>query len=504
MEAAFAKAGLNSYEIEGNRIRVPRGQQSAYMGALADEGALPPDFGKYLEKAVNNDGPFVSRTKQQEMLRVAKQSELQLILSRMKGIESAAVLYDEKKLGGFVNRLVSTASVNIKPVGSQPLDEERVPMIRHLVASAFAGLKPEDVSVTDLNGRTYSSSSASGLGNAAEDPFISRKLMHEQQWERKIRKQLEYIPGVVVSTNVELARETEFEESRTTLDPKGVIFEATESTTSKTTETPTAMGRPGVVAQQPGGANQPGAVGAGPSLARTAEETSQTQTGTAIPTTITKRRQQGLTPQKVKVAVSIPTSYYVSIWDQRNPPAAGAEPAKPDAAALAEIERQVKEDVKNTVVPLLPTIDAAVDPFPQVAVTSFQSIPTAAPPVPSFQDHLLVWLSQYWSTLGMVGLAMVSLLMLRGVMKAVPNPPLAATTNLSAPSIRPAYSQAPADEFEPNEQELAAEQPVETPRARLKRRTATGPSMRDELANLVQEDPDAAVAVLRNWIGAGT
>ena len=31
MEAAFAKAGLNSYEIEGNRVRVPRGQQSIYM-----------------------------------------------------------------------------------------------------------------------------------------------------------------------------------------------------------------------------------------------------------------------------------------------------------------------------------------------------------------------------------------------------------------------------------------------------------------------------------------
>lgn len=501
MEAAFSKAGLTNYEIEGNRIRVPRGQQSAYMGALADEGALPPDFGKYLEDAVGKDGPFVARATREEMLRLAKQSELQLIISRMKGIQSGSVLYDEKKSGGFDKRMVCTASVSVKPEGSQPLDEERVPMIRHLVASAFAGLKPEDVSVTDLNGRTYSTSSDGGLISATEDAFISRKLMHEQQWERKIRKQLDYIPGVVVSTNVELTRDTDFEESRTVLDPKGVIYEASESATSETTETPTAQGRPGVIAQQPGGANQPGAVGAGPALARTSKETSQTQAGTAIPTTIIKRKQQGLTPLKVKVAVSIPSSYYTNIWLERNPPAAGADPAKPDAAALAEIERQVKDDVKNTVVPLLPTVDAGSDPFPQVAVTSFQPIPLSAPPQPTIQDHFLVWLTQYWTTVGMVGLAMVSLLMLRGVIRAVPDVPIASQMTMP-PLSRPSLAAA-VEEDEPNDDELAAEKPGDISRARLKRRVAVGPSMRDELANLVQEDPDSAVAVLRNWIGSG-
>ena len=32
MEAAFAKAHLDSYEIVGSKIRVPRGQQGTYMG----------------------------------------------------------------------------------------------------------------------------------------------------------------------------------------------------------------------------------------------------------------------------------------------------------------------------------------------------------------------------------------------------------------------------------------------------------------------------------------
>jgi flagellar M-ring protein FliF len=40
MEAAFSKAGLTNYKIDGARVRVPNGKQADYMGALADAKAL--------------------------------------------------------------------------------------------------------------------------------------------------------------------------------------------------------------------------------------------------------------------------------------------------------------------------------------------------------------------------------------------------------------------------------------------------------------------------------
>src|SRR3972149_11863691 len=52
MEAAFAKANLKGYEIRGTQIRVPRGQEAAYMAALAEAKALPPNFGSALRGAV--------------------------------------------------------------------------------------------------------------------------------------------------------------------------------------------------------------------------------------------------------------------------------------------------------------------------------------------------------------------------------------------------------------------------------------------------------------------
>jgi flagellar biosynthesis/type III secretory pathway M-ring protein FliF/YscJ len=48
---------------------------------------------------------------------------------------------------------------------------------------------------------------------------------------------------------------------------------------------------------------------------------------------------------------------------------------------------------------------------------------------------------------------------------------------------------------EPEQQEAAA---------RLKRRAKSGPSLRDELVEIVREDPDAAGNILRNWIGSAT
>src|SRR5205085_6038322 len=109
MEAAFAKANLSGAVIDGNRVRVPRGQQAAYMGAMADAGALPPNFGTYLEKALASDSPFAMRGSREEKLKLAKQQELQNIMSKMDGIESAAVMYDTKEKRSFGQDALATA-----------------------------------------------------------------------------------------------------------------------------------------------------------------------------------------------------------------------------------------------------------------------------------------------------------------------------------------------------------------------------------------------------------
>ncbi len=86
-EAAFGKANLSSYTIEGAQIRVPRGQQAAYMAALADAKALPPNFGSAMEKALDNGNVFESKDQRDVRMKTAIQEELSLIIRSMTGID---------------------------------------------------------------------------------------------------------------------------------------------------------------------------------------------------------------------------------------------------------------------------------------------------------------------------------------------------------------------------------------------------------------------------------
>jgi len=489
MEAAFSKAGLSQYEIVGNRIRVPRGTQAAYMGALADDGALPPDFGKYMEKATAG-GPFQTRAQQTEAIKVAKQSELRLIIQRMKGIQDAAVLYDVQEKRGFGQESVTTASVSVQPVGAQPLDEERVPMLRHLVSSAIAGLKPENVTITDLNGRHYPGSSAAGsMGGSAGNQYGEWKKRYEGDWENKIRGALAFVPGVVISANVELDTETGHEENSVDYDPKTVVASARETAGNKNLRGGGAGGRPGFVSQQ-GGVNSPATIsnpGGGP---ETSEDNSHSEITNAVSNKQKRVTQHGLTPKRVTVSIGIPSSYYERVWLERNPASEGQPAKKADANALADIESKVKIDVENAVVNLIPHESATVDKYPRVKVTTFQHITAAPLPAAKLQDQATAWLGQYWSTLGMIGLGAFSLLMLRSMVRSNPTP-------APTPSAQSSPALSLVAEDEPPEQ--TSQQPVG--RSRLKRAGASGPSLRDELADMVREDPDTAVSILRTWIG---
>src|SRR3954454_20629644 len=53
IQAALGKAGLES-QVEGAKVKVPRGQEAKYMAALASSGALA-DFGSYMKQAVSGN-----------------------------------------------------------------------------------------------------------------------------------------------------------------------------------------------------------------------------------------------------------------------------------------------------------------------------------------------------------------------------------------------------------------------------------------------------------------
>jgi flagellar M-ring protein FliF len=487
MEAAFAKANLNQHEVRGAHILVPAGQKAAYMAALADADALPPNFGKALAAAINTGSLYESDRQRQERVKIALQEELALIISRMNGVESASVLYATETKGGLNRQTLTTASVAIKPLGSEELDPSKVSLIRHLVAGAIAGLKPENVTVAELTGVIYHSGDAENGGSAGDNLYVSLKRIHEQEWKSKILGALAYVPGVRVTPNVELDPERINRVKKVKYDPKGITVRQYTQDSSRTRDNSAPGGRPGIQAQS---ANTPASLLSSQSQgSQETEDDAKAETITAPNSEQTEMEKIGLTPKRVSIAIGIPSSYFEKVWRKLHPTEEGQEPQTPDQAALKTLETEEKAKIQQHVAALLPALDGVSDPTQLVNVSSFLDMPGEKIPAPAVTEKALAWFGQHWGTLGMIGLALFSLLMLRSMIRAVPAGPKTAGAAATVGT-----------ETEEEEDRSAAAVAAK----RLARFTGGGPSLRDELSDLVQEDTTAAANILRTWISSAS
>jgi flagellar M-ring protein FliF len=484
-EAAFAAANLgSSYEIDGNRIRVPRGQQGRFMGALADKKAIPNDWFRYLDEGLNGGGSLMQedRHQREERMKVAKQKELSKIIGSMTGIESAKVFWDSETKQGLTPTTTKTAMVSVRPTASGNLDETQAANIRHLVARAVAGLKYENVGVFDENGGATFIGDESN-GSPMDDPYYARKRHAEKEWRTKIQEALAYVRGVKVAVNVELEKELRRREIEQKPDGKGVPYRKTEKSKSKTRDGSAPAGRPGLQANQP----QALAPSTGKGSHEEEEETNTTE-DSAFGTKSVETEMPGLTPTRVTASINVPMSYFERVWREKNPTPAGEQPKTPSPADLEQVRTLEVANIKASVVGLLPLLEKGGDVTQLVTVTPFQDIAPEPVREPGMPQQVLDWLVRNWSTLGLVLLGMFSLVVLRSMTRSLP----AAHVPKQPPKLAAA----------PESQTDVQAAPQETPtQRRLRRLTAGGLSLRDELTELVAENPDAAANVLRTWIG---
>jgi flagellar M-ring protein FliF len=188
----------------------------------------------------------------------------------------------------------------------------------------------------------------------------------------------------------------------------------------------------------------------------------------------------------------VPSSYYARVWRERNPAPAGQEPKPLDVAAVAQIETEVRERIKETVRNLLPPVVEGTNPYPHITVSTFTDLPTQAPTLPTFAAQAQTWLADNWQTLGMVLLGCFSLLMVRSMVRSTagspaPAPAAAASAGSHGPRLAATHD--------------TEDEEVEPAVALRKRFQSSGPDLKAELQDLVKENPDAAANVLRMWIG---
>ena len=319
MQAALGKAHLTESVVRGSSLYVPQGQEATYLAALATAGALPQNMNDILGAAAGSNSfleSIESGAQREQRSRLLKQQAVSMVIRSRPGIESADVLYDDTKASGF-NEKVATAIAYVKPTGSNQLDETMVRDIRLDVAGAYAGLKPENVTVSDRNGRTWPGN-APGI-DGGENSYRSLKRACERDLKAKILRTLSGIPNVAVELNVELDRK-----------------QAARAHPSHRAANPASSNSRSRRLNQPKPTTQSSdVVTLIDSLLSGGDDRED-----APPEPAAEKQAADVadwTPTLAKVSIRVPLGYFKQLWRERNPAAAGQNETTPDQAALDRI-----------------------------------------------------------------------------------------------------------------------------------------------------------------------
>src|SRR5690606_1796983 len=112
-------------------------------------------------------------------------------------------------------------------------------------------------------------------------------------------------------------------------------------------------------------------------------------------------------------------------------------------------------------------------------VATYVDLPGPAPEPPTAVAAATSWLADNWRSLAMVGVGLISLLMLRSMIRST----------AGAPTPAPAAQAAAAESASREDEEEETPELATTVKRRFQ---TTGPNLRMELQELVKEDPDTA------------
>jgi flagellar M-ring protein FliF len=245
------------YDIknDGAILMVPRDQIPRLRMKLA-EGGLPKGGGVGYEIFDKSDALGATSFVQNINHLRALEGELSRTIRALDRVQQARVhlVLPERPLFSR-EKAEPSASIVLKVRGS--LEQQQVRAIRHLVASAVAGLKPQRVSVVDETGKLLADGSSDDEGGISAD---ERKVAYE----RRMRQQVESIVTSVVGpghARVQLTADFDFNRITQTsdkFDPESRVVRSSQTREELTAAGNGASGSVSVGNEMPG-ANQPDA-----------------------------------------------------------------------------------------------------------------------------------------------------------------------------------------------------------------------------------------------------
>lgn len=503
-EKAFGSAALSGYDIVGSRIKVPTSDKASYLKALADNSALPARWDEEIKKSLEVgifDPPSLTSMRHRE----SRSHALGQILQQLPQVDFAAVMMDEKS-EGFARETKKVCSISVRQEGNIPIDQSILGKVAELATKTIAGLKKEDVAVFDLgSGALYRATD--NLMGGDDNLVLKAQKKWEDHFEEKVHTLLGHINMLKVSATVELDHTLSTESETLSFDPTAVTVQAKSSRSdTESTKAPTG-GQPGF--EPNATANQPQTLATSSSGTRQkvkeSEESTQSQYGTEAKVT----KELGLYPEEVRITVALPESYFKDKWVQQqiledNVDESGQPANPPSLAEIAAIKTDTIAEVKNQLSTMAVGIRSGENRDPFFQVTSYMDFPLPEPPETPLSATAMDWLAESWSTLAMIGLVLVSLGMMFNWVKSQQVD--AETEQRFAEGFGIQVPEPPEDELDLSGEAEAGAVAVAVdedgnPVAPRTGFDATGQDVKEDLSNLIKENPEAAANLLKTWIG---
>ncbi len=217
------------YELrmEGATVMVPKDQVLRLRMELAGKG-LPQGGGVGYEIFDKTDSLTATSFVQNVNQLRALEGELARTIRSLDRVQNARVhlALPERQLFQR-DKKEARASIVLKVRGE--LEAGQVRAIRHLVATAVEGLKPDRVSVVDEAGRLL----ADGAGDSADTAVLASEK--QQSYERRVRSQIEDIVASVVGrgrARVQVAADMDFnriQQTQESFDPESRVVRSTQT-----------------------------------------------------------------------------------------------------------------------------------------------------------------------------------------------------------------------------------------------------------------------------------
>ena len=446
IEMSFSRSGLNNWVREGRRISIPIETRSDYLSSLQDASSLPVSIRSSVQDAIEKTTIFESSSQRLAREKHAKQQDLGNKLTAFPEIQWASVEYDVGERQGLGRDRKQSASVVVRPEGVEALSNARIERIQDFIRGSYAGMSREDVVVIDTNANDIQ----------CQDPLMRRKLEQQARLEKEIRDILSAYGPIQVAAYVDIEK------------PPAPPVELT----TKAAAPPTQQSDHGIIGRVINSVTQVRSNRA----ARI--EPPQTPQPIATDRSDSAFNHHVASVRNVRVSIGLPESYYHRVWElayqRQHVNKIPKQIPGIDPDQLQSLKDQTKANITAAVTPIV--FASNQQKAAAIEVWTFPDLPSSVDVAPDFASMSFSWLGNHWQKASLVFMGLICLWLaassLRGGSK---NERLAASDKVPVEPSSPAPTILPQTSWE------------------------TDSSQADLLA-LIDQNPDAAADVIRDWI----